>query len=84
MMGGLEGVVFNLGKRFIAHGFDVEIIETLKEGEWKPYFLENNFKVVSITKKPLKTAMRHANQIGDYLKKFDIILFHCPILPAAL
>ena len=30
MMGGLEGVVFNLGKRFIAHGFDVEIIETLK------------------------------------------------------
>jgi glycosyltransferase involved in cell wall biosynthesis len=76
MMGGLEGVVFNLGKRFIAHGFDVEIIEILKEGEWKPYFLENNFKVVSITKKPLKTAIRHANQIGDYLKKFDIILLN--------
>ena len=76
MMGGLEGVVFNLGKRFIAHGFDVEIVETLKEGEWKPYFLENQFKVVSFTKKPLRTAIRHANQIGDYLKKFDIILLN--------
>ena len=75
-MGGLEGVIFNLGKSFTSHGFDVEIIETYKEGEWKPYFLKNNFKVVSIIKKPLKTAIRHANQIGDYLKKFDIILLN--------
>ncbi len=75
-MGGLEGVIFNLGKSFISHGFDVEIIETFKEGEWKHYFLENNFKVVSITIKPLKTGIRHANQIGDYLRKFDIILLN--------
>ena len=75
-MGGVEGVIFNLGKSFISHGFEVEIIETFKEGEWKPYFLENNFKVVSITNKPLKTGIRHANQIGDYLKKFDIILLN--------
>jgi glycosyltransferase involved in cell wall biosynthesis len=76
MIGGVESVIFNLGKSFISLGFDIEIIETLKEGEWKPYFLENNFKVVSITKKPLKTGIRHANQIGDYLKKFDIILLN--------
>lgn len=75
-MGGLEGVVFNLGKSFISHGFEVEIIETFKEGEWKPYFLKNNFKVVSITNKPLKTGIRHATQIADYLKKFDIILLN--------
>ncbi len=75
-MGGLEGVIFNLGKSFISHGFDVEIIETSREGEWKPYFLENNFKVVSITNKPLRTGFSHANQIGDYLKEFDIILLN--------
>jgi glycosyltransferase involved in cell wall biosynthesis len=76
MMGGVGSVIFDLGKSFISHGFDVEIIETLREGDWKPYFLENNFKVVSITKKPLKTGIRHANQICDYLKKFDIILLN--------
>lgn len=75
-LGGLENVIFNLGKSFIAHGFDVEIVETFKEGEWKSYFVENNFKVVSITKQPLKTAIRQANQIGEYLKKFDIILLN--------
>jgi glycosyltransferase involved in cell wall biosynthesis len=76
MMGGLESVIFNLGKSFISHGHYLEIIETFREGEWKPYFLENKFKVVSITKKPFKTGIRHANQIGDYLKKFDIILLN--------
>jgi glycosyltransferase involved in cell wall biosynthesis len=75
-MGGLENVVFNLGKSFIQHNFDVEIIETFKEGEWKHYFLKNNLKVESITRKYYQSAFSHAKQIADYLKKFDIILLN--------
>jgi len=76
MMGGVESVIYSLGKGFISHGFDVEIVETLKEGEWKHYFLKNNLKVVSITKRGLKTAIRHAKEIENYLRAFDIVLLN--------
>jgi glycosyltransferase involved in cell wall biosynthesis len=75
-IGGLENVIFNLGKGFISKGFDVEIIETLEVGVWKKYFTENGFKVVSIVKRPFKSAIRHAEQLAEYLKKFDIILLN--------
>jgi glycosyltransferase involved in cell wall biosynthesis len=75
-MGGVESVIFNLGKSFINKGFEVEIIETLEAGVWKNYFVQNNFKVVSIVKKPFITAISHVKQIANYLNKFDIVLLN--------
>lgn len=75
-IGGAESVIFSLGKSFIDKGFEVEIIETLEIGVWKEYFIENNFKVKSIVKKPFITAIYHSKQIASYLNKFDIILLN--------
>jgi glycosyltransferase involved in cell wall biosynthesis len=84
-MGGVESVIFNLGKSFINKGFEVEIIETLEVGVWKKYFAENNFKVVSIVKKPFITAISHSKQIASYLNKFEIVLLNdTPLAQSAL
>lgn len=84
-MGGVESVIFNLAKGFVNKGFEVEIIETLEVGVWKGYFIENNFKVVSIVKTPFITAVSHTKKIASYLDKFDIVLLNdAPLAQSAL
>ncbi|HBE41184.1 MAG TPA: hypothetical protein DDW27_08275 [Bacteroidales bacterium] len=75
-IGGVESVIFSLGKELINKGFEVEIIETLEKGIWKTYFQSNGFKVVSIVKNPLMSSIRHADQVATYLKSFDILLLN--------
>jgi glycosyltransferase involved in cell wall biosynthesis len=75
-MGGVESVIYNQVKGFERKGYKVEVLETLEEGVWKNYFIENNIVVKSIVKKQYLTTINHVKKISNYLKKFDIVLLN--------
>jgi glycosyltransferase involved in cell wall biosynthesis len=76
MIGGIETVIFNQAKYFIEGGNKVTVIETLKIGVWKPYFEENNIRVISYIPNPVFSKKNHVKKIAKYLKEYEVILLH--------
>lgn len=76
MIGGIETVIFNQAKYLKNYGFEVTVIETLKKGVWKSYFIENDIKVTSIYLTPFISKIQHSKKIAKELQNYDIIFMH--------
>jgi len=76
MIGGIETVIFNQAKYFKQKGYEVTVIETLKKGVWRDYFIENDIKVLSIGTHSFVSKIKHAKKIANELKDFDVLFIH--------
>jgi glycosyltransferase involved in cell wall biosynthesis len=75
-IGGAERVLFNLAKYLISKGNEVEIIETLKQGQWKNYFLENNIHVTTFQVDTLRSTTHHVKWLSKFLRTYDVIFLN--------
>jgi glycosyltransferase involved in cell wall biosynthesis len=75
-MGGAEIVLLNIAKYLSSKGNKVVIYETLKEGNWKHYFVSNNINVVTLKINKFKSKSSHAQKVYENIKSFDVIFLN--------
>ncbi len=75
-VGGVESVMFSLGRELKSRGFDVTYLETVHKGDWSDYFRNSGMSVVTIPINKLFSKTHHVKKIAVELNKYDFLIIN--------